>query len=100
VLRRAARVADGFMPLSDPFTAIPQVQAYLREIGRDPAYFRFTGRVTAGAGGPEEWVANARKLADVGVTQLTLGAPPDLQGDAALKRLIEARDVLAAALDG
>ncbi len=32
VLRRAARVADGFMPLGDPFTVIPKVQAYVREV--------------------------------------------------------------------
>jgi len=31
-------------------------------------------------------------------TQLGLSAPPDVQGAAALERLIEARDALAAAL--
>jgi probable F420-dependent oxidoreductase len=100
VLRRAARVADGFMPLTDPFAVIPRVQEYVREAGRDPAYFGFTGRVAAGADGPDAWVDAARKLAAIGVTQLTLSTPPDLQGDAALKRLIEARNTLAAALNG
>jgi probable F420-dependent oxidoreductase len=100
VLRRAARVADGFMPLGDPFTVIPQVQAHLRAAGRDPAHFGFTGRVTAGPGGAEEWIEATRKLAAIGVTQVTLGTPPDLQGEAALRRLIEARDTLAAALNG
>ena len=99
VLRRAARVADGFMPLGDPFTVIPQVQSYLREAGRDLAYFGFAGRVLVGPGGPDEWIETTRKLAAIGVTQVSLGTPPDLQGEAALKRLIEARDTLAAALD-
>ncbi|HEY1298283.1 MAG TPA: TIGR03619 family F420-dependent LLM class oxidoreductase [Chloroflexota bacterium] len=95
VLRRAARVADGFMPLSDPFTAIPQVQAYLREAGREVAGFGFTGRVLAGPGGASEWIESARKLQAIGVTQLNLSAPADLSGEPALQRLIEARAVLA-----
>lgn len=95
VLRRAARVADGFMPLGDPATVIPVVQGYLREAGRDLTHFGFTGRVMAGPGGPTEWIESARKLQALGVTQLNLGTPPDLQGDAALQRLIEARSVLA-----
>jgi probable F420-dependent oxidoreductase len=100
VLRRAARVADGFMPLGDPFTVIPKVRAYVREAGRNPAYFGFTGRVTVGPGGAAEWIDATRKLAAIGVTQVNLATPPDVQGDAALKRLIEARDTLAAALNG
>ena len=98
VLRRAARVGDGFMPLGDPFTAIPKVQEYLREAGRDDAGFGFTGRVVAGAAHETEWIESARKLQGIGVTQLNLSAPPDLAGETALRRLIEARDVLATAL--
>jgi probable F420-dependent oxidoreductase len=95
VLQRAARVADGFMPLGDPFTVIPQVQAYLRKAGRKVEAFGFTGRVTAGQGGAAEWIDSARKLQAIGVTQLNLSAPPDVTGDAALQRVIEARKVLA-----
>jgi probable F420-dependent oxidoreductase len=97
VLRRAARVADGFTPLGDPFTVIPKVQGYVREAGRDVAGFGFTGRLVA-AGEASEWVAAARKLRAAGVSQLNLGAPPELQGEAALKRLIEARSTLAGEL--
>ncbi|MBV9582077.1 MAG: TIGR03619 family F420-dependent LLM class oxidoreductase [Chloroflexi bacterium] len=99
VLRRAARVADGFMPLGDPFSVIPVVQGYVREAGRDVASFGFSGRVLAGPGGAAEWVETARKLQAIGVNQLNLATPPDLQGEAALKRLIEARNVLAGELD-
>ena len=95
VLRRAARVADGFMPLGDPFTVIPVVQGYVREAGRDPAQYGFTGRVLAGPGGAAEWIEAAKKLQAIGVTQLNLTTPPDVQGEAALKRLIEARKVLS-----
>src|SRR5690348_488239 len=45
VLRRAARLADGFIPLSDPAEVFPRIQGYLREAGRDVAGFDFVGRV-------------------------------------------------------
>ena len=95
VLRRAARMADGFIPLGDPFEVIPQVQALLREAGRDPAQFGFAGRVTAGA---EGMVESAQKLQALGVTQIAISPPPQLSGDAALKTMIEARKTLSQAL--
>jgi probable F420-dependent oxidoreductase len=98
VLKRAAQLADGFIPLGDPAEVIPRVQSYVREAGRDPASFGFAGRVAAGPGGPSAWIEAARKLVSLGVNQIALSAPPDLQGEAALKRLIEARGALAAEL--
>lgn len=94
-LRRAARLADGFIPLGDPAAVFPRIQGFLREAGRDPAGFEFVGRVTAGAEGPSAWIEAARKLQGLGATQLGLTAPPDLQGSAALGRLLEAKQVLA-----
>jgi len=98
VLRRAARLADGFIPLTDPFEIMPKLREYLHEAGRDAAQFGFAARVVAGPGGPEAWIEAARKLQALGATQLGLSAPPDVQGAAALERLIEAHDALAAAL--
>jgi len=98
VLRRAARVADGYLPIGDMFTLVPKVQEYAREEGRDLSKFGFTGRLAAGPGGAAEWVESARKQQAIGVTQLGIAAPPDLQGEAAVKRLIEARNVLASEL--
>lgn len=98
VLKRAAQLADGFIPLSDPAEVFPKVQNYLRGAGRDPASFGFAGRVAAGPGGPAAWLEAARKLQSLGATQLALSTPPDVQGSAALERIIEARNVLAAEL--
>lgn len=98
VLRRAARLGDGFIPLGDPAEVIPRVQAYLREADRDASTFGFASRIVVGPGGPEAWVDHAKKLQALGVTQIALTPPPDLQGEAVLKRLIEARQELAAAL--
>jgi len=98
VLRRAAELADGFTPLSDPAVVFPKVQGYLREAGRDPSTFGFAGRVVAGPDGPAAWIEAARRLEGLGATQIALSAPPDLQGDAALRRIIEARQALATEL--
>ena len=95
VLRRAGQLADGFIPLGDPAEVIPKVQGFVREAGRDLATFGFAGRIAAGPDGPSGWIESARKLQALGVSQLGINAPPDLQGDAALKRLIEARKALA-----
>ena len=98
VLHRAARLADGFIPLGDAAAVVPKVREYVREAGRDPAAFRFAGRVLAGPGGPSAWISSARALIALGVTHLRLSAPPDLQGPAILERVIEARQVLGAEL--
>jgi probable F420-dependent oxidoreductase len=95
VLRRAAELADGFLPLSDPNEVLPKVQGYLRDAGRDPSTFGFSGRVAAGPGGPVAWIESARKLEALGVTQLGITAPPDLAPAASLERMIEARNALA-----
>ncbi len=98
VLRRAARLADGWIPLGDPTEAWPRVKEYVREAGRDPSAFGLTARVMAGPGGPAAWIESAKKLQTLGATHLTLGAPPDVHGAAALQRIIEAKQVLAAEL--
>src|SRR5437763_1564106 len=38
-LRRAARLADGFIPLTDPAEVLPRMRAYLAEAGRDADAF-------------------------------------------------------------
>ncbi len=96
-LRRAARLADGFVSLHDPVRDVPRVMQYLRESGRDAAKFGVTVRLPVTAGGPTDWISDARQLQALGVTEIGIWTP-DMQGDAALRRLIEARRVLADAL--
>ncbi|HEU0075001.1 MAG TPA: TIGR03619 family F420-dependent LLM class oxidoreductase [Dehalococcoidia bacterium] len=96
-MRRAARLGDGWMPMGDPTDAFPQLKQYMADAGRSDA-MPLMSRVTAGEGGPDAWVAEAKRLQGVGATHITLGAPPDLTGDAATKRLLEAKGALAAAL--
>jgi hypothetical protein len=98
VLRRMAKLADGWVPMGDPTEAMPRLKQYVEEAGRDPSTFGLTARVVAGPGGPGAWIESARKLQALGATHLTLAAPPDVQGPAVLERLIEAKQALAAEL--
>jgi probable F420-dependent oxidoreductase len=96
-LRRAARLADGFVSLHEPARDVPRVMQYLRESGREATNFGVSVRLPVTAGGPEVWIRDARQLQAMGVTEIGVWTP-DLQGDAALRRLIEARRVLEDAL--
>jgi probable F420-dependent oxidoreductase len=98
VLRRVARLADGWIPNGDPTEPMMRLRRFLEEAGRDPAGFGVTARVTAGADGPATWVEAGRQMQAAGATQLSIGTPPDLTGAAALQRLVEAKRVLAEAL--
>ncbi|MGH2588140.1 MAG: TIGR03619 family F420-dependent LLM class oxidoreductase, partial [Dehalococcoidia bacterium] len=100
VLRRVARLADGWTPLGDPTEAMPRLRQYLTEAGRDASTFRVAARVLAGPDGPAAWVAEAKRLKGVGVTDIAIGAPPDMPPSQAMARLIEARRVLADDIGG
>src|ERR1700677_164510 len=78
VLRRVARLADGWMTIGDFLPHVPRFQQYLREAGRDPAGFPIRGSLVAGDGGPAAWTETARAYQAAGVTHITIGAPPAL----------------------
>ena len=95
VLRRAARLADGWVPMGDPTEVVPKLREMVIAAGRDPVTFGLTARVMVGPGGPAAWVEAAKRAQALGATYLTLSTPPDVAGGAVLERLIEARNVLA-----
>jgi alkanesulfonate monooxygenase SsuD/methylene tetrahydromethanopterin reductase-like flavin-dependent oxidoreductase (luciferase family) len=96
-LQRAVRLADGFILLHDAARDLPRIHQALLDGGREPTSFGIAVRLAVGAGDPETWIRQARELQSLGVTQIGLSTP-ELQGEAALQRLIEARQVLAQAL--
>jgi probable F420-dependent oxidoreductase len=98
VLRRVARLADGWMTIGDFLPHVPRFQQYLRDAGRDPADFPIRGSLVAGEGGPAAWIDTGRKYQAAGVTHITIGAPPALTSAQALERLAAARAALAQAL--
>jgi probable F420-dependent oxidoreductase len=98
VLRRVARLADGWMTIGDFLPHVPAFQNYLREAGRDPLGFPIRGSLVAGDGGPAAWIETGRKYQAAGVTHITIGAPPTLSPSQALDRVSEARATLASSL--
>ncbi len=95
VLRRVARLADGWMTIGDFLPHISRFQQYLREAGRDPAGFPIRGSLVAGDGGPAAWIETGRKYQAAGITHITIGTPPALHPTQTLERLASARAALA-----
>lgn len=98
VLRRVARLADGWMTIGDFLPHVASFQRYLRESGRDPAGFPIRGSLVAGDGGPDAWIETGREYQAAGVTHITIGAPPAFTVAQTLERLAAARAALAEAL--
>jgi len=74
VLRRVARLADGWspnIPTNDAGQAIvAQVQRYAREAGRDPAVLPLEGRVRLAGKSPADWVNHVQAWASLGATHI------------------------------
>jgi probable F420-dependent oxidoreductase len=98
VLRRVAKLADGWIAQGDPTEPMTRLRTYLAEYGRDPASFGLTARVVAGPEGTGIWIDTAQRLQRLGATHLGIGAPPDLAPAAALTQILEAKRVLASEL--
>jgi probable F420-dependent oxidoreductase len=99
LLRRVARVAVGWLPYVDPTELLVRLRGYLAEAGRDPSSCGVTWWLVARPGGPESWVETVCHMESIGVTDVTISAPPDVAGAQSLQRIIEARQALAAAGD-
>lgn len=72
VLRRAGRMADGWLPEGRPDGAlreqIKRVRGYAREAGRDPSALGIEGRLGLRSGDPDEWAETARAWEALGAT--------------------------------
>jgi len=101
-IKRACRIADGFIPLQPiPGTngypeTIEKIRGWVREAGRDPSSFGIEARLTVGTGTPDDWRKTVEEWRRLGATHLgvaTVGIGP-LGADAHIQRLREAREVL------
>jgi probable F420-dependent oxidoreductase len=95
LLRRVARLGDGWMPVVDPVPHIEELRSYVRESGRPVDSVAIAGRLTA-AGDAQAWAAEAARLSEAGVTDLTISPPPGASPDEGLAALIAARDAITA----
>ena len=76
VLRRTAKIADGWMPLIPPDdnarAALEKLRGYTREAGRDPAGIGVESWFTIRDRSPGDWLEWIGAWTDIGATHLTL----------------------------
>ena len=76
VLRRIARMGDGWFPQFRPDEGgraiLGRLHTYTREAGRDPADIGINGSVQLAGRTPDEWIENAGAWKDLGVTHLSV----------------------------
>ncbi len=103
-VKRATRIADGYLPLA-PIDGkgtfaetIETVHGWLREAGRDPATFGIEPRLNAATGTPDDWRKFVEEWRGLGATHIHVATNGgDLNGvDAHVERIKQAREVLSA----
>ena len=76
VLRRVARMGDGWLPLyptpGDARPAIEQLDRYLAEVGRTRADIGIEPRLGYGSGDPDGWTALIQGWQEIGATHLSV----------------------------
>ena len=76
VIRRVARIADGWFPQFAPDDAgketIARMRQYAREAGRDPSAIGIEGRVQLAGGTPELWVETVKAWEGLGATHVSV----------------------------
>ena len=76
VLRRVARLADGWFPQFSPDETgretVTRVREYALEEGRDPSVIGMEARINLVDGNPEFWVNRARAWEDLGATHISV----------------------------
>ncbi len=99
VIRRIARLADGWFPQIRSLEEVPAVLAKLKsyagEAGRDPKAIGIEARGTVARGGPEDWATAMEAWREIGATHYavnTVGAGLQSPGDhiEALRRFKDA----------
>ena len=101
LLRRTARLGDGWLPQGKPDErmreAVERLQSYIREAGRDPSKVGIEARMNAREGDLDEWVRQTEGWRDLGATHIsinTMGAGFKSPGEhiEAIRRYKEAVD--------
>ena len=69
VIKRAARIGDGYMPILSPEAAEPRIALlfeHMKAIGRDPAKFGLEGWLRFDEANPDKWLAAAQGWKSLG----------------------------------
>ncbi len=100
VLRRIARLADGWIPMWGPDARglqwLETYRGYCREYGRDPSTIALAGNIDVRAADGAKWAEQCKAWRDCGASHLTINTMDDgLKGaEQHLKRLEEVRKAL------
>jgi probable F420-dependent oxidoreductase len=92
LLRRVARLGDGWLPVVDPSPAIDELRGYAREAGRAPEELGIAARL--GAGDAEQAAADAARVSAAGATEVTLTPPPGSGPQDGVAAMIAAKDAI------
>lgn len=101
VLRRTARLGDGWLPQGRPddqqvIDRLERLRAYLNEEGRDLPAFGIEARVNASSGDQEEWARTVARWEELGATHISM--PTDRSGFKSIHEHLDAlrrfRDVV------
>ncbi|MBV9355414.1 MAG: TIGR03619 family F420-dependent LLM class oxidoreductase, partial [Chloroflexi bacterium] len=96
-IKRATRIADGYLPLR-PLeggweATVEQIHGWLAEVGRDPASFGIEGRLDASQGTPDDWRATVELWQRLGASHLSVGTSGVGSATAHVRRLREVQGV-------
>ncbi len=76
LLRRTARLGDGWLPQGKPGErmreAVERLQSYIREAGRDPRKVGIEARMNAREGDLDEWMRQTEGWRDLGATHISI----------------------------
>ena len=76
VLKRIARLGDGWLPLrgglNERKAAIARLHGYVREEGRDPSSIGIESWVSIGDRSPEDWIDAVREWKELGATHISV----------------------------
>jgi probable F420-dependent oxidoreductase len=102
VLRRVAKLADGWFPQFGPDEkgreTIARVHQYARETGRDPSAIGMEARINISDGNPEFWLERARAWEELGATHISVNTMRAALGspEAHIKAIQRFKEVVAA----
>jgi probable F420-dependent oxidoreductase len=94
LLRRVARLGDGWLPIVDPSPHIEELRGYVREAERDPAEVAIAARLSAGSD-PDSWEAEATRLKAAGATEISIAPPPGSNPTEGVEAMIATKDAIA-----
>jgi alkanesulfonate monooxygenase SsuD/methylene tetrahydromethanopterin reductase-like flavin-dependent oxidoreductase (luciferase family) len=76
LLRRVARLGDGWFPQGKPDEQMRQnldrLRGYIQEAGRDPDSVGIEARINASDGGPDEWARLTEGWRQLGATHISI----------------------------